>query len=133
MGRKQDSEQQIYVIETNIDDMNPQRYGGLMEKLFQKGALDVFWTPVQMKKNRPGVLVTVLSPEEKLEKLIEVMFKETTTFGVRYYKAHRKVLQRKRRKINGGRIKIGKYGDKVYTISPEYEDWKDVKSGPGEE
>ena len=125
MSKKKDTEQEIYVIETNIDDMNPQRYGGLMEKLFRKGALDVFWTPVQMKKNRPGVLVTVLAGEEDREKLIELIFRETTTFGIRYYKVMRRTLRREQKKIKGRRIKIGKYQNKIYTVSPEYEDWKD--------
>lgn len=124
VGEKVLSEDSIYVIETNIDDMNPQVYGTLMEVLFKKGALDVFWTPVQMKKNRPGILVTILCREGKLDSLIEVLFSETTTFGVRYYEANRRILDREFKKINGKRVKIGRYRGNVYTINPEYEDWK---------
>lgn len=126
LGETKSQTENIYVIETNIDDMNPQRYGGLMEKLFDVGALDVFWTSVQMKKNRPGVLVTVLSPAEKLDKMIKLLFEETTTFGIRYYETERRVLDREFKKVYGRRIKIGSYKGKVCTIKPEYEDWKDI-------
>jgi len=117
----------IYVLETNIDDMNPERYGFLMDELFKKGAIDVFWTSVQMKKNRPGVLVTVLSPKEKLDIIAEAIFRITTTFGIRYYETKRKILKREIEKVGGKKIKIGSYNGKIYTISPEYEDWKDIK------
>lgn len=126
IGEAVPSENNIYNIETNIDDMNPQRYGTLMNELFKEGALDVFWTPVQMKKNRPGILVTVLCNELKLDDMIEILFRETTTFGVRYYRVSRKILDREIEKIGGRRIKIGRYKGKVYTVSPEYEDWKNL-------
>lgn len=124
LGEKVSGANSIYVIETNIDDMNPQRYGTLMERLFKEGALDVFWTPVQMKKNRPGVLVTVLAPLEKLDALVEILFRETTTFGVRYHQVERRILDREIKKIQGREIKMGSWKGKVYTISPEYADWK---------
>lgn len=127
IGEKIPSADSIYVIETNIDDMNPQRYGTLMDKIFSRGALDVFWTPVQMKKNRPGILVTVLCAESLLDDMIKILFSETTTFGVRYYRAERRILDRETKKIEGRRVKIGSYKGKVYTVSPEYEDWKDVQ------
>jgi len=116
----------VYVIETNIDDMNPQRYGVLMEGLFSQGALDVFWTAVQMKKNRPGVLVTVLAEKANLENILGVLFQKTTTFGVRYHEVKRRILDRETKKVKGKRIKIGKYNGKIITIKPEYEDWKDA-------
>lgn len=124
VGEKAPSEDSIYVIETNIDDMNPQVYGTLMERLFKKDALDVFWTPVQMKKNRPGILVTVLCQESKLDSLVEILFKETTTFGVRYYEVNRRILKRETKRIKGKRVKVGSYKGEVYKIRPEYEDWK---------
>lgn len=126
IGEVKQKADEIYVIETNIDDMNPQRYGTLMESLFKNGALDVFWTPVQMKKNRPGVLVTVLCNSARLDSMIEILFRETTTFGVRYYEVARRVLERKVEKIGGLHVKIGSYKGKVYTITPEYEDWKSI-------
>lgn len=125
LGETEKKAGSIYVIETNIDDMNPQRYTILMEGLFKGGALDVFWTPVQMKKNRPGILATVLSSAEKLDNMLEILFRETTTFGIRYYIAERRILDRSIKKVNGKRIKIGRYNGRVYTVSPEYEDWKD--------
>ena len=74
----------VLVLETTIDDMNPQLYGHLMDRLFAAGALEVFYTPIQMKKSRPGTMVTVICPEPKLEDVSSVIFRETTTIGFRY-------------------------------------------------
>jgi pyridinium-3,5-bisthiocarboxylic acid mononucleotide nickel chelatase len=84
----------VQVIETAIDDMNPEIFGYLMEELFANGALDVYWTPVYMKKNRPGTLVQVLSHEPCIEVLRDVLFKETTTIGLRVSTARRWILPR---------------------------------------
>ena len=84
----------VQVIETAIDDMNPEIFGYLMEELFANGALDVYWTPVYMKKNRPGTLVQVLSHEPCIEVLRDVLFKETTTIGLRVSTARRWTLPR---------------------------------------
>ena len=84
----------VQVIETAIDDMNPEIFGYLMEELFANGALDVYWTPVYMKKNRPGTLVQVLSHEPCIEALRDVLFKETTTIGMRVSTARRWTLPR---------------------------------------
>ena len=114
----------IYKLETNIDDMNPQLYGRLMDRLFKKGALDVFWIPVQAKQNRPGILVTVLCPEQKREDMIEVLFKETTTFGVRYWPVERRILNRRFKMVTTPygkvKVKVGSYKGKVYSVTPEY-------------
>ena len=85
----------ITVIETNIDDLLPLSYESLFEKLLKKGALDVCITPVQMKKTRPGVLLTVLSKNELVEKIISVIFKETSTFGIRYHQVTRYKLKKR--------------------------------------
>ncbi|MEA3560364.1 MAG: nickel insertion protein [Candidatus Omnitrophota bacterium] len=118
----------ITVIETNIDDLLPLSYESLFEKLLKKGALDVCIIPVQMKKTRPGVLLTVLSKNELVEKIISVIFKETSTFGIRYYQVTRYKLKRKIKSVKTRygtiRVKIGYLGNKVNTISPEYEDCK---------
>lgn len=118
--------QSIYKVETNIDDMNPQVYSGLMDELFKKGALDVFFVPVQAKQNRPGILVTVLCEKKKLEDIIEMLFKETTTFGVRYWPVERKILDRKFKTVSSPygsvKVKVGSYKGKIYTVSPEYKD-----------
>ncbi|HET8945835.1 MAG TPA: nickel pincer cofactor biosynthesis protein LarC, partial [Candidatus Polarisedimenticolia bacterium] len=71
----------VIVIQTTIDDMNPQIYGHLMERLFDAGALEVFYAPIQMKKNRPGTMATIICPQPKLEAVTEVIFRETTTIG----------------------------------------------------
>jgi uncharacterized protein (TIGR00299 family) protein len=84
----------ITVIEANLDDLNPQIFGHLMEQALAAGALDVFYTPVQMKKNRPGVLLTVLCANEMREPLLDLIFRETTTLGVRYREERRVILRR---------------------------------------
>jgi pyridinium-3,5-bisthiocarboxylic acid mononucleotide nickel chelatase len=116
----------IYVVETNIDDMNPVVYETVFEKLYKAGALEVFLTPVQMKKVRPGVLLTALTPKNKLKKISEVILQETTSFGVRYYEAKRLKLIRKESLVSGklGKIRIneGYVGKKLIKISPEYSD-----------
>jgi hypothetical protein len=84
----------VWVVQTNIDDMNPELFGYLMEKLFQDGALDVCYTPVQMKKNRPGTKVEVLCPPEKRTTITRCLFTETSTIGVRYHLVHRRTLRR---------------------------------------
>ncbi|MDP2911920.1 MAG: DUF111 family protein [Candidatus Omnitrophota bacterium] len=112
----------IYVIETNIDDMSPVIYETVFEKLYEAGALEVFLTPVQMKKIRPGVLLTALTPKNKLEKIAEVIFRETTSFGIRYYEAKRLKLIRKSAKQNGIKMNRGYIGRKLIKVSPEYAD-----------
>ena len=84
----------IMQIEANIDDMNPEYYGGLLECLLAAGALDAWLTPIIMKKGRPGIILSAIAPEEKQEAVIEYLFKNTTTLGVRYSKKERKVLER---------------------------------------
>lgn len=120
------SDETIVVIETNIDDMNPQAYGFVMERGFALGALDMFMTPVQMKKDRPGVLVTVLSKPETVDALIEMLLAETTTLGVRYYDAKRRVLERTIETVETRygpvRIKVARDGARTLHSQPEYED-----------
>ena len=116
----------VMVIETSIDDMNPQVYGFVMERAFAMGALDVFMIPAQMKKDRPGVLLTLLSKPETAEALIEMLLAETTTLGVRYYRAHRRVLERAIETVDTEygpvRIKVARDGDRTLHFQPEYED-----------
>jgi uncharacterized protein (TIGR00299 family) protein len=120
------TDETIVVIETNIDDMNPQAYGVVMERGFALGALDVFMTPVQMKKDRPGVLVTVLSKPETFDAMIEMLLTETTTLGVRYYEAKRRVLERTietvETRFGPVRIKVARHGTRTLHFQPEYED-----------
>jgi hypothetical protein len=85
---------QIIILETCIDDMNPELYGHVMDRLFEDGALDVYWIPVYMKKNRPGTMLQVLCKNDNRERLIERLLSETTTTGVRYYRSQRQLLRR---------------------------------------
>jgi uncharacterized protein (TIGR00299 family) protein len=93
-GADEKTPTQVTVIETNIDDLNPQVFGYLLDRLLDEGALDVYYTPVQMKKNRPGILLTVLARPEDRARLCSILFRETTTLGLRYRTEQREVLQR---------------------------------------
>jgi uncharacterized protein (TIGR00299 family) protein len=118
----------INIVETNIDDMSPQIYDLLMDKLFAIGALDVFLTPILMKKNRPAIKLTVLVESIKLQKACAYILSETTTMGVRIYEANRKKLSREMIVVDTeyGKVsvKLGKIGDEVLKILPEYDDCK---------
>ena len=122
----------IYVVEANIDDMSPVVYETVFEKLYGAGALEVFLTPVQMKKIRPGILLTALIKKNTLEKITEIILRETTSFGVRYHEAKRLKLFRKTGENSGkwGKIKVSKgyIGKELVRISPEYNDCKKAAS-----
>jgi uncharacterized protein (TIGR00299 family) protein len=119
-------DEEIGVIEANLDDMNPQIYGYFLEKALGAGALDVYTTPVQMKKNRPGTLLTVLCRPQDTNPLMSLIFTETTTFGVRSYRAQRRVLPREW--VNVGtefgevRIKLSRVNGRILHVAPEFED-----------
>lgn len=119
------AESRVAVLEASIDDMNPQIYGHLLDKLLSLGALDVFATPVQMKKNRPGVLLTVLTPLELADALALQIFNETTTIGIRYHETERRVLEREAEIVECefGRInvKVSKLNGRIVNFAPEYE------------
>ncbi|HAX99241.1 MAG TPA: nickel pincer cofactor biosynthesis protein LarC [Candidatus Atribacteria bacterium] len=120
----------VVVIESNIDNMNPEIYEYLIEVLFEKGALDVSLIPVQMKKNRPGSLLKVIALEKEKSELIKTLFKETTTIGVRAYTVERFKLPRKTDLLDTPwgkvRIKIIEEPDGNSEIFPEYEDCKKI-------
>jgi len=122
--------QTMTMVETNIDDMNPEFYEHVMESLFKAGAVDVTFTPVIMKKNRPAVTLSVMTPALKKEKIAEVLLTETSTFGVRYYEVNRITLDReiKTLKTPHGpvKVKVGSLNGDVLKISPEYEDCKKI-------
>ncbi len=117
---------QALVMECNLDDMNPELTGALMERLLAAGALDVFLTPVQMKKQRPGVLLTVLCVPELRSVILELVFRESTTFGVREYYVRRTVLERRMANVQTVYgpvgVKIGRWNGVEITCSPEYDD-----------
>jgi pyridinium-3,5-bisthiocarboxylic acid mononucleotide nickel chelatase len=121
----------VVAIQTNIDDMNPQIFDYVIDKLFKAGAVDVDLVPCQMKKNRPAVKLSILSPWNHKDNIIDLLLKETTTFGVRYWPVDRKVLTRKvvqkKTKYGGIAFKVGYDHDgKQIKMVPEYEDLKRV-------
>jgi uncharacterized protein (TIGR00299 family) protein len=119
-------DEEIAVIEANLDDMNPQIYGYFLEKALAAGALDVYTTPVQMKKNRPGTLLTVLCKPQDTNTLMSLIFAETTTFGARTYRAQRRTLPREFLKVTTAfgdvRIKISRANGRILHVAPEYDD-----------
>ncbi|MDK2822779.1 MAG: pyridinium-3,5-bisthiocarboxylic acid mononucleotide nickel chelatase [Clostridia bacterium] len=123
------------VIETNIDDMNPEFYDYLMEKLFAAGAVDVYFIPVQMKKNRPGTLISITSNLPDHSPIIEVLLKETTTLGLRMYPVGRVKLIKEYQELQTPwgkvKVKLGKYNGKIVNIKPEYEDCKAIAKREG--
>lgn len=118
------------MLETNIDDMNPQIYQYIFQRLLTAGALDVFLTPVQMKKNRPGAVLHVLSPQEKVNQLAEIIFQETTTLGLRIYSVTRKMLEREIWPIETPYgfvdVKVGRLEQEIVNMTPEYEECKKI-------
>ncbi|MBT9161853.1 MAG: hypothetical protein DDT27_00394 [Dehalococcoidia bacterium] len=119
-------EDTVTVIETNIDDMNPEFYEHIMSRLFQSGALDVFLTPVQMKQVRPAALLSVVVAAENLRPVLEVLFRETTTLGVRTYQTKRYKLPREEIAVETEygevRVKLGRLRGEVVNLAPEYRD-----------
>jgi len=120
----------LTVLEANLDDLNPQVFGYVMDRLLEEGALDVFGMPVQMKKNRPGTLLTVLCKPEDASKLTQLIFAETTTLGVRRREEVRQTLARRwenvRTQWGEVRIKIASMNGTVTNYAPEYEDCRRI-------
>jgi len=119
---------EVIVIETNIDDYNPEFYDHVMERLFEAGARDVYLTPVHMKKNRPGIIVSVLCAEIDRQRLSALLMSETSAIGLRYYPVHRLVLTRTTREVSTPygvvRVKTAASPDGHENVAPEYEDCK---------
>lgn len=116
---------QVVIVETSIDDMNPEFFGFVMDRLFDAGALDVVWVPIQMKKNRPGTLLQTLCTPERLSAVARCILTETTSLGVRYYEANRYLLERDQTTIDSafGRIAVKRirYPGGEVRYAPEYE------------
>jgi pyridinium-3,5-bisthiocarboxylic acid mononucleotide nickel chelatase len=119
---------EVEVLETNLDDLSPQLYEPLTEQLFKAGALDVYLTPVQMKKGRPGTLLTVLATPDHTEEMASIVFRETTTLGLRHSSMRRLCLDRQLRTVETSygpiRMKVGSWRGMETTATPEYEDVK---------
>ena len=116
----------INIIETNIDNMNPEIYPYVIDKLMENGALDAYTEPINMKKNRIGIKITALCDKNNIDKLSKIIFDETTTLGVRIFPAARKTLEREiktiKTKYGDARVKISKLNNEITNIMPEYED-----------
>jgi len=122
--------EELVLLETSIDDMNPEIYQVLMEKALSAGALDIYLTPIQMKKNRPATMVTILCRREHLETMQALLFKETSTLGYRLQIVERHCLPRRIEKVETSfgavRMKISSYEGKERLPSPEYEDCRAI-------
>lgn len=118
--------ERVTLLECEIDDMNPQIFGILMDRLYAAGALEVFYAPVQMKKNRPGTLVTVIAPIDRREVLADLLFRETTTIGLRYQDVTRERLDRElvivATPFGSVPIKIARRSGRIVNVCPEFED-----------
>lgn len=126
----------VAVLEANIDDMNPQLFGYVQQKLLEAGALDAFGVPVQMKKGRPGMILTVLATPAGAEELCRILLRETTTLGVRMRNEARRILQREHVVVNSTwgpiRIKLGLWPNgEVANCAPEFEDCRAIAEAAG--
>jgi pyridinium-3,5-bisthiocarboxylic acid mononucleotide nickel chelatase len=128
IGRASDGPraERVVVIECEIDDMNPQLFGVAMDRLYAAGALDVFYVPVQMKKNRPGTLMTVIAPPERRTALADIIFRETTTIGLRHHEVERECLRREildvETPIGTVRFKLAWRDGRIVNAVPEFDD-----------
>ena len=120
--------EEVAVMETNIDDMSPQVYDVVMDRLFAAGALDVYLTPIQMKKNRPAVLVSVICAPEDTGRMSDILFEETSTIGIRIDRRSRTCLPREfvtvETRFGSIRVKVARKGGEVVNAQPEYDDCK---------
>jgi len=118
------------LIESNIDDMNPEFYDYIMDQLFSQGALDVFLTPIQMKKNRPANMLSIVIYEQNLKEILEVLFSESTTLGVRIREIKRLKLAQQNfiaeTKYGKIKVKVGMFKGEIKNVAPEYEDCKKI-------
>ncbi len=125
----------VTVIEADIDDMNPQIFGALMDRLLAEGALDVYYTSIQMKKNRPGTLLTIVAAPELRERLTSTVFRETTTIGVRYREMTRECLDREKVTVETPlgpvRFKIARRNGVMLNASPEFDDCARIATATG--
>ena len=120
------TEMRVVVLECEIDDMNPQIFGVLMEKLYAAGALEVFYSAVQMKKNRPGTLMTIVARPDQREAMTDIVFRESTTIGIRHQELSRECLDREMVTVTTSlgpvRFKVARRDGRVLNAQPEFED-----------
>ena len=124
-AEKSKSSDRIVELQANIDDLSPEILGAVQARLLKVGALDAFFTPIQMKKNRPGILLSVLCRPSDRQKIEELLFTETSTFGIRYREIERITLDREIVQVQTAfgsiQIKIGSRDGKIFQVSPEFE------------
>ena len=129
------TDERLWMIETNIDDMSPQVLGHVMDRAFELGALDCYFTPVQMKKNRPGVLLSLLCERDRKEELLNLLFTETTTLGVRSHGVERRALQRSISRVETQYgpidVKVARLNGRVVNEMPEFEQVRAAASKAG--
>jgi uncharacterized protein (TIGR00299 family) protein len=136
LGRlKPQNEPSLVLMETNIDDCNPQIFDYVMARLFKEGALDVWLTPIQMKKNRPAVTLSVLAPASLQAEVEKIIFTETTTIGIRRYAVDRTALERREKTVNTPwgevRVKVSAINGSVCSVTPEVEDCRKLAEKTG--
>ena len=126
---------EVWVVETNIDDMPGEHIGYLLEEVFHAGALDGYIMPIQMKKSRPGSLISVIVEDKNLSKIEDVIFYQSTTFGIRKYKTSRRKLSRKLVNVQTEfgmiQVKIGLFNGKIRNVVPEHEECKKIAAERG--
>ena len=122
-------------VETTIDDMSPQLYEPLLERLLAAGALDVYLTPVIMKRSRPGTVLSALAPPELADRLADVLFRETTTIGVRWSEVRRRRLPREMVRLATAfgpvTFKVSTLGGRIVTVTPEFEEVRRIADARG--
>lgn len=130
MSSDRDIHGDMVLLETNIDDMNPQIYDYVMERLFAQGALDVWFTHIQMKKNRPAVMLSVLCPADAESKLAETIMRETSTLGIRVRPVNRHIAGRDIVEFESSygkvKVKVKRFDDEIVSIAPEYDECKKI-------
>jgi uncharacterized protein (TIGR00299 family) protein len=135
MLKSKTSVDHVLILETNIDDMNPQFYEGVMNRLFEAGALDVFLENIIMKKSRPAIKLTAIIRERDVDPISDILFAETTTIGIRMYRAEREILEREIKNVKTRygivRFKISRHKGKILTATPEYDDLKAISDKTG--
>ena len=134
-SQTKEGDERLLVVETNLDDASPQLVGHVMERAFALGALDCYFTPAQMKKNRPGVLVSILCAPERREALYELLFTETTTLGVRAHEVERRALAREfvrvETRFGAIDVKVARLNGRVTAATPEYEQCRAAAEAAG--
>lgn len=135
IGLEEDVPQRVSIVRTTIDDMNPEIYGHLMERLFGQGVLEVYYHPVMMKKNRPGLEITVITDEKDERRIVDYLMVHTTTLGVRVTREDRVELARRNEtvttELGDAQVKVGTLPDGGEKISPEFESCKTLADESG--